>query len=484
MQEQNNYVKYYPVIIIALILAVWFPALNINFLNDDIQIISWNNPASFWDCFSVFSSTDVMSDYWRPVPAFLHSLVLWLFGMEPAAFHALNLLIYLLNCILIYRLAVIFGCKEKIAFIGAVIFSVLPSHELIVAWISGKNDSLAALFLILATVFYYHAVIKSSAKYFIASAFMFLLAIMSKELAFAGIFIPFIFTLKGYDEKFRKIAVKAFLTALFIILAVLSYRYLVIGGHPFGTRNFANPDIVEILRNFILYIPLSFLSSDTIQTAVHSILIFQAGINILIALTAFLIVILLLKGLYNKLKASGQNDLRRLSGLIWFLIFILPALPLLGRWYVFTASFGLFVFILQGYASLAKTTRKVLLIFITLISILFVYWNYSTMNNWVLTGEMTEQILKSLKGHKLNENETVLLFGVPDKINRVNSMKLGIQESVNYYSESNINVEYPLKCECNNNSTIYQERIAPNKIRLSGNNMRFLPQAGEILCIF
>ena len=134
------------VLAIALLVAVsYFPALQGGFVWDDVIFSGEpviHSPAglrSIW-----FSPADIKNEghYWPLVyTSFWLEHKVW--GLNPVGYHAVNILLHLANCLLLWRLL------DRLAIPGAVliaaVFAVHPLHVESVAWIIERKDVLSAL---------------------------------------------------------------------------------------------------------------------------------------------------------------------------------------------------------------------------------------------------------------------------------------------------------------------------------------------------
>jgi len=120
---------------------------------------------------------------YRPVVTLTHFIDYALFGMTPAGYHAVNVMLHVLVCIVLYFLLISLGTGRAGAAAGAALFAVHPVHSETVNMISYREDLLAGLFTVLA----FYAWEKRRTA---ASVTFYALALLSKEMALA--FLPLV----------------------------------------------------------------------------------------------------------------------------------------------------------------------------------------------------------------------------------------------------------------------------------------------------
>ena len=140
------------VAIALLVVVSYFPALQGGFVWDDVifseepVIHSTEGLRSIW-----LSPADIENEghYWPLVyTSFWLEHKLW--GLNPVGYHAVNILLHLVNCLLLWRLL------DRLAIPGAIViaavFAVHPMHVESVAWIIERKDVLSALFYLTAVL--------------------------------------------------------------------------------------------------------------------------------------------------------------------------------------------------------------------------------------------------------------------------------------------------------------------------------------------
>ena len=89
----------------------------------------------------------VISSYYRPVFLALSTIYYKLFGGGPAAWHAASMVIAALIGALACGFFLRLGFSPPVALLGSLVFSLHPAHVSSVAWASGLQELLAALFV-------------------------------------------------------------------------------------------------------------------------------------------------------------------------------------------------------------------------------------------------------------------------------------------------------------------------------------------------
>jgi len=466
----------------------WFPVFFVSFLNDDYQIIGFHFNKGFFELFDAFWGRGVYYHYWRPIPDFIHGLTLFIAGFQPFPFRTAGIVIYTITCIQIYRTLKFLGLKEKTAFAAALLFAVLPSHILEVAWIADQLESLVACFLLLSFLNYIKVYFPDSTladagkprnKYLFFSGFWFAAALLTKEVAYTGIFIPIIFLIYSGNISRQSLlrAAKDILAGLLILVIIFIYRFIFIGGTPFAATHFTDISIPGMFKNLFIYVPLAFFPPEFLEL-IYSLS--NAFIFIIITLLLLCLIYLIVRKFKN-LSSPKRNLIY--AGAAWFIVFIIPALPTLMRWYVFTASIGLILILAVLLEDLLN--EKFYYTALTGVIIIFCFYNINTMFHWKETGIKLDKALISIRNldQKIS-SDTLYLWCVPDKFRRVPMMKLGIRQSVewalNKSGSHKIKVLSPLRSELvDTDSKITLKERSGSTFGFHLLNGRFLEKGGE-----
>ncbi len=226
---------------IALVaLAVFWGVHRYEFVNLDDPVYIVGNPniqrgftieAVRW----AFTSGEAAN--WHPGTWLSHMLDFRLFGMDPGAHHAVNLLIHILNALLLFAiLKKTTGAVWQSAFV-ALVFAVHPMRAESVAWVSERKDVLSALFWMLTTAAYIRYCRRPAVTGYVAVLLLFGFGLMCKPMLTT---LPFVLLLMDYWPLDRlKTAVRE----------TAAKPRPAVGGHP---RQALSRLIVEKIPLFVL----------------------------------------------------------------------------------------------------------------------------------------------------------------------------------------------------------------------------------------
>ena len=136
----------------VLVAVTYIPALSGGFVWDDVifaeepVIHAASGLKSIW-----FSPAEIKNEghYWPVVySSFWLEHKLW--GLSPAGYHAVNIALHLINCLLLWRLLV--RLRVPGAALIAAVFAVHPVHVESVAWIIERKDVLSGVFYLTAVL--------------------------------------------------------------------------------------------------------------------------------------------------------------------------------------------------------------------------------------------------------------------------------------------------------------------------------------------
>lgn len=467
------------ILLLGLILLSWGQAVQIGFLNDDIQIIGIAVPGTLAEVFAPAVSGNVWGVYWRPLLKILYNFQLYAAGHTAVLFHASGLILFTLACCACYLLVLGVTNQKRTAFIAAAMFTIMPSRELAALWISDQSELLVFIFMVLMLLTIKRYIEEGSKTALYTSGAAFLFALLSKELAFAALLLPLAgFFFPGEKNLKRSRVFHSLLLFAAVFGVYFLYRLSVIGSNPFQSDHVADISIWGLIKNFLLYIPSVFVNPDMMEY-----LYFQINGSFLIAVLLTIPLVIFAHALFKKRASLSANKKLITFGLFWFLLLLLPVLPVYMRWYAFSASAGIFLIaalLLQILFS--GVPEKQLKIIGAVVLLLISMYNFTVTGNWVEAGKMMERIGENInENRKYLEGKEVVLWGVPDKYNRVPVMKLGQKEIFEYYSRtSGFSIHSPLRSELVGKSPeVVVESADSTGFVLNIYGGRFLPEGGR-----
>ena len=172
-------------ILLLLSISVYLPALELGFVEFDDNIYVFRNPhvaaGLSWSSV-VYAFTTFDSGNWIPLTWLSYLVDSTCFGVRPAAFHAVNVLLHALNVVLLYVwLSRISGAFWR-SFAVAALFAVHPLHVESVAWVSERKDVLSTFFFLLMLIAYDNYGLKPNLWRFIPVLIAFILGLLSKSM--------------------------------------------------------------------------------------------------------------------------------------------------------------------------------------------------------------------------------------------------------------------------------------------------------------
>ena len=165
----------------VLVVVSYFPALPGGFVWDDRNISeepvihSLGGLRSIW-----LAPAEIRNEvhYWPLIySSFWLEHKLW--GLRPAGYHAVNIVLHLLNCLLLWRL--LLRLRVPGALLIAAVFAVHPLHVESVAWIIERKDVLSALFYLGAVLAWLRFVEVERAGHYLLAALLFVAGLLSKS---------------------------------------------------------------------------------------------------------------------------------------------------------------------------------------------------------------------------------------------------------------------------------------------------------------
>jgi protein O-mannosyl-transferase len=210
--------KYYGALALVVLISfvVFSPVLHNSLLNWDDDIYITNNPLIHSFLLKEIFSQYVSGNY-HPVTILAIATQYHFFGLNPTGYHAVNLLLHLLNVILVFYSVFLLSDKMGVALIASLLFGIHPLHVESVAWAAELKDLLYTFFFLMSYIFYLKYTKTSKTIFYIIALLVFSVSLLSKAMAAS---LPVLLLLTDYF-KGRKINIKIILEKVpFFVLAL------------------------------------------------------------------------------------------------------------------------------------------------------------------------------------------------------------------------------------------------------------------------
>ncbi len=167
-----------PLLLFVAAVLLFANTLGHEFVFDDVTLIVQNPLVTGlqWGELAGFHS-------YRPVRTLTYMVNYWLGGAEPFGYHLVNVLLHGLNVVLVFRFLERLGGTAAWAGWGALFFAVHPVQTAAVAYVSGRKDLLATLFLLGGLLVYLAYREKPRPALLVLAFLLFVLGVLSKEVA-------------------------------------------------------------------------------------------------------------------------------------------------------------------------------------------------------------------------------------------------------------------------------------------------------------
>lgn len=257
-------------VIVALCFILYGNTLFNEYGLDDNLVTDHNTLVAkgFGGLYDIFTTNYVVDEKfkldYRPLTKASFAIEYSVFNWNPHISHFINIILYALSCVLLFRIMLtVFGNENfRWIFIGTLLYVAHPVHTEVVASLKNREEIFVLLFTLLATLQFFNFTDKKEYKYLTSGLLLFLLALLSKISA-----LPFVASipLLVFYYQIRKTAQAHWrnIATVGVALLVLSgvYYAIVISSLP----GFARPyEFVETpipyLSSFSQKLGVAFLS--------------------------------------------------------------------------------------------------------------------------------------------------------------------------------------------------------------------------------
>jgi tetratricopeptide (TPR) repeat protein len=334
------------------------PSINNGFVNIDDDSYVVDNPdiksISIHNFVKVFSSKYV--DNYQPLTILTYMVEYHFFQLKPNVYHATNLLLHIINCLLVFALIYALSGQYFLSLFVALLFAIHPLRVESVAWIAERKDVLSSLFYFLSLLLYMQYLKKEKGRFYYLCGLSLLFSLLSKPMAVSQ---PFVLLLIDYIYN-NKLNIKMLLAKVpfFIIAALFAFIALFTQKVSLPSLEYSSLSILQRIcipfYGLVFYvvktiIPVNLCSYYPFPAASDNVMSFRLFASPFLVIGAFAAVYYFRA--YSK---------RLVFGSLYFLITILPVLqivpiggaivaeryayvPMVGIYFIF-ATFFAFLF--------------------------------------------------------------------------------------------------------------------------------------------
>jgi tetratricopeptide (TPR) repeat protein len=220
VNQRNNYIAVFIILLFTFI--AYLPALKAGFVNwDDPDYVNKQIFRQDFSNLKALITTPIQGNY-HPLTMISLALNYSISGMNAWSYHLVNLLLHLINCILVFRFALLLSNKNTpIAFVTAILFGIHPMHVESVAWVTERKDVLYGLFFIAGLISYTKYTDTGNRKQYIITLMFLILALLSKP---AAVIFPLVLFCIDFLRR-RKLVTKLFIEKIpfFIFPLILGF---------------------------------------------------------------------------------------------------------------------------------------------------------------------------------------------------------------------------------------------------------------------
>ncbi len=365
------------ILIIILGLAVYANSINGKFIWDDEVLIRENEYIKDWSYLKKILTCDIAAgagiDFtsYRPLQMVTYLINYSLGKFDVRIYHLTNIFLHIIAALCIFWLVNILFNDRLISLFTSILFVVHPIHTAAVTYISGRADPLAAIFILLALIFY----IKNR---FILMLLSFVFALLSRE---NSLIFPLLILVYHYSFK-EKLRYKEFLSISVIALIYILLRLTALQSplpHLYSSTTISQrmPGFFVAITNYIkmLFLPLNLYME-------YGDRLFKFASPR--ALLGIIIVAGLLIYAFSAKGGSAFGGRRKEKGLIffsilWFFVTLLPQSNLypinayMAEHWLYLPSIGFFLILANGFKAIQKSRAGLNLPYFCVIILLVFY---------------------------------------------------------------------------------------------------------------
>ena len=211
----------------------------------------------FFALFALVNNGPEYFNYCRPMTEVLYKIQYIVFGIRPAFFHLVSVLLNGLNAGLLFLLVIRITGMKQMGFLAGLLFALNPLHSEPVSWLIANNIMLCTFFFLAALVVFDDYMKYGKAASYCAALLFEILALLSHE---AGVVLPGVLLLYDFlwGHPGLKARIKTHLPFLVVLAFYFMLRFIMLGG--LGDNGMIlHADVWVYRKEVFIYIPFDFV---------------------------------------------------------------------------------------------------------------------------------------------------------------------------------------------------------------------------------
>lgn len=306
----------------ALIFLVYFQGLFFGFVYLDDNALILDNFEFISKLSNIFGAfkydaffNSYGGSYYRPIFTLSFMLDALTGGASPFMYHLTNLLLHTIASCLAYRLFTEFEYSSSKAFLFSAIFGVHPALSQVALWLSGRGESLLAIFVAGSILFLVGFAKTGKFSFYMLHILFFILSVFTKETALTAPLIYFLYLKFIFRGKIPSPALISLISGwLLSIACCLVIRSLVLKTPVAHTDYDIMHTLAVAFPSTAAYVGKIFFPFNL------SVFPVLKDISLKYGIIAVILVILLLY------LSKTRNNKSAVFGLVWFAAFLSPSL--------------------------------------------------------------------------------------------------------------------------------------------------------------
>jgi tetratricopeptide (TPR) repeat protein len=347
------------ILLVLLGVIVYLNSRQGEFVWDDYSSVKNNAYIRSWKLAPCVFTKDLVvavfkqHNTYRPLETITYMIDYFFWKLNPQGYHLTNIFLHILTVLCLYEVIMLLFGNSSLALGTAALFLVHPVHVEVVSYISGRNDILALLFMLLSFIFYIKCTQARNPVFYLSAFLSYGLALLSKENA---LILPLLLLLYHYAFR-KKINLLCFisvvsLAGIFVFLRLTLLKSALLKLSTIETVFDRLPGVFAALVDYLrlLFVPFN------LHMDYGKLLFSWADPKVLLGVLIFLS--LLLVGWRKR-----KTDTLVFFSIAWFFLAFLPvsniyALPFyMAEHWLYVPSIGFFLFVVQRILSLSQTKK-------------------------------------------------------------------------------------------------------------------------------